>query len=67
MTRRLTREVNRVAAAHGFQPGEHTGGGHLRYRHKSGVVVHTSSTPSDRRAWLNLVAQFRRAARGVAT
>ena len=42
MTRRITREVNRVAAEHGFHPGEYTNGGHL-----------------------NLVAQFRRAARGV--
>lgn len=67
MSRRHTREVNRLAASHGFGRAEVTGGGHLRFRHPCGVVVYTSATPSDRRARSNLVAQLRRVARQVAS
>jgi hypothetical protein len=62
VTRRRTRELDRLAA-YGFPPGTPTGSGHVRFRHPAGGVVHTSSTPSDRRAWRNLRAQLRRVAR----
>jgi predicted RNA binding protein YcfA (HicA-like mRNA interferase family) len=43
-----------------------TRGGHWRLRHPNGGIVVTSSTPSDRRAVLNMRAQMRRAERGIA-
>jgi hypothetical protein len=61
------RALNRLAAAYGFAPAEHTRRGHLRFRHASGAVVFAASTPSDRRAWRNTLALFRRVARGGAS
>jgi hypothetical protein len=60
------RDLNRLAALHGFGRAERTGGGHLRFRHVSGAVVYTGSTPSDRRSWRNAVAMLRRTARMAA-
>jgi putative hemolysin len=65
VTRRLVRDLDRLAARYGFEPATVTGGGHLRYRHVTGALVHAASSPSDRRARANLLAAFRRTARGV--
>lgn len=64
---RHARDLDRLAARYGFEPGRVTRGGHLRYRHRSGAVVFAAATPSDRRARRNAVALFRRVAgRGAA-
>lgn len=39
---------------------EPTRGGHLRLRHPCGGLVHAASTPSDRRAVANTLAECRR-------
>lgn len=40
-----------------------TNGGHLRFSKPGRPIIHTSSTPSDRRAYLNALAMLRRADR----
>jgi predicted RNA binding protein YcfA (HicA-like mRNA interferase family) len=40
-----------------------TNGGHLRFTKPGRPIIHTSSTPSDRRAWLNALAMLTRADR----
>jgi hypothetical protein len=37
-----------------------TGSGHIRFVHPSGALVTASSTPGDRRSWLNQRADLRR-------
>jgi hypothetical protein len=39
---------------------EWTRNNHIRFKHPSGAMVHTSGTPSDHRAVKNLEAQLRR-------
>jgi predicted RNA binding protein YcfA (HicA-like mRNA interferase family) len=41
-----------------------TRGGHIKFTHKSGVVVYGGSTPSDYRAARNLLANLRQVERG---
>lgn len=43
-----------------------TNGGHLRFSKPGRPVIFTSSTPSDRRAYLNALAMLRRADRQTA-
>lgn len=43
-----------------------TNGGHLRFTKPGRPIIHTSSTPSDRRAWLNALAMLVRADRSGA-
>jgi hypothetical protein len=61
MTDSRLRALNMLAARYGYQPAEVTGGGHLRFRHRrTGRLVFTAATPSDRRAMANIRAIFRR-------
>jgi predicted RNA binding protein YcfA (HicA-like mRNA interferase family) len=57
------RDINtvvRVARARGWTV-TCTRGGHLRFTHPNGALVHTSSTPGDRRAVAAIRAHLRRA------
>lgn len=56
-----TDELERMLRAHGFEIST-GGGGHFKATHpgKPGVMVTIPHTPSDRRAWLNLVSDIRR-------
>ncbi|MCQ4270222.1 type II toxin-antitoxin system HicA family toxin [Pseudomonas kuykendallii] len=46
------------ATENGWQ-AQRTNGGHLRWLKPGRPIIHTSSTPSDRRAWLNALAMLR--------
>ena len=48
---------------HGWTP-QRTNGGHLRFTKPGRPIIHTSSTPSDRRAVRNALAMLVRADRG---
>lgn len=50
------------AAVNGWQV-KRTNGGHLRFAKPGRAAIFTSSTPSDRRAYLNALAMLRRADR----
>ncbi len=63
MKRRI-RDVARLAAAF-YRRVEHTRGGHLRLVHESLPPILTGSTPSDHRAQRRLLADLRKASRGV--
>jgi hypothetical protein len=62
-TRGVPRDL-RTVASHALDAGwvlEYTGSGHVAWRSPDGPVVHTASTPGDRRTRLNVTAQLRRA------
>jgi hypothetical protein len=68
----LERKVLRAAppeVVEEFERGwaiESTRGGHVRWTHPSGAIVHAASTPSDHRAWRNHLATLRRERRSRA-
>jgi hypothetical protein len=57
MTRKLIRTL---ATKYPFATIEHTRNGHVRLKLPTGRSLFTSSTPSDRRTWLNVRAEIRR-------
>lgn len=64
MTRKERAELNRLAAALGYQPAQTTRGGHLAFRHRTtGATVYASATPSDPRSTRNTIGYLRRCAR----
>ena len=56
-----TTELEQMLRAHGFEIST-SGGGHPKATHpdKPGAVITIPHTPSDRRSWLNLIADIRR-------
>lgn len=61
MKRDLHKLIEQVVAR-GWEVAK-TSGGHLRWKHPSGSIVFTSSTPSDRRALKNIETHLRRVER----
>lgn len=49
----------RAAQAEGWEVTK-TRGGHWKFKAPNGDVIFTGSTPSDKRAWLNVRAHLRR-------
>lgn len=64
MKNKPVRELNELAARYGFGPATPTRGGHLAFRHSSGAVVHTGSSPSDFNARKALEAEFKKVNEG---
>lgn len=54
-----------VYAANNEWQAKRTNGGHLRFTKPGRPIIHTSSTPSDRRAVLNALAMLVRADRAA--
>jgi hypothetical protein len=55
----MTTDLIKLAAELGYS-AEPTAGGHIRFVHPSGALVHSASTPSDHRALRNARADLRR-------
>jgi len=53
------RQLRKQAAALGWTASR-TNGGHLRWRHETGSLVFSASTPGDVRSIRNTLAQIRR-------
>jgi hypothetical protein len=55
----MTTDLIKLAAELGYS-AEPTAGGHIRFVHPSGALVHSASTPSDHRALRTARADLRR-------
>jgi hypothetical protein len=55
----MTTDLIKLGAELGYS-AEPTAGGHIRFTHPSGALVHTASTPSDHRARANARSDLRR-------
>jgi hypothetical protein len=55
----MTTDLIKLAAELGYTASP-TAGGHIRFVHECGAMVHAASTPSDRRAWANARSDLRR-------
>lgn len=59
----MSKDLKQLLSQHPDWTAEKAGSGHVKLRHPSGALVTVSSSVSDRRGWLNVRADLRRAER----
>lgn len=63
----MSRTIRTILAAlgKGWTLEARTGGGHLRFRHTTGALIHTGSTPNRKRLHHHVKSNARKAIRNV--